>query len=434
MLLLLSVAGFLAALSPPAFSEAARPASPPAAPLTVDLDGDATPESVTAVSRGKKVQLEIRAGSARKVIAETSVPVPGNEADEVLLSAGSLASAGALLEVVAASGENECRSVWRFRDRSLSRVPVGTSAQPVAECGKRGEWSYGWDRPQEDAPAEYRRERTRETPDGPHHQVESFRYAGFRLEPDPARTMSEVRGIAIPSWFGARLYRKTSLDGLYARYDLSQLKTGARLRFVTDPAAGVFSVRLDTAAGERLLPVTGRQKGPGRNEVVLSLGSDSPPRKVLVTLAGGTVPGEAVLSGFGPELDGLYTPAMRITDGALRVFATAEDELAVNGLVGSWASEKGEAVAIVLASSEPVLLEIGKSRYQVNVERAPAGIDALFLPGDGTAPTSGILLRGPNAFTRVPIRCEGVASDPRECRSQGPGELLHRVGARLNSR
>ncbi|MDQ2979706.1 MAG: hypothetical protein M3R62_10840, partial [Acidobacteriota bacterium] len=94
MLLLLSAACFLAALSPPAFSEAARPAPPAPATLTVDLDGDGAPESVTAVVRGKKVRLEIRAGSARKVIAETSVPAPGKEADEVLLSAGSLASAG----------------------------------------------------------------------------------------------------------------------------------------------------------------------------------------------------------------------------------------------------------------------------------------------------------------------------------------------------
>lgn len=418
-----------------AFSQAASPASAPAtarnpASLSVDLDGDGTAESVTAALRGKKVRVEVRSGSSRKVLAEASPPVPADGAGEVSLSEGSLGSAGALLEVITQSPTQECRSIWRFRDQTLMRIPIGTPSAAVPECGKRGEWSSGWDRPREDAPAEYRRERTRETPDGPHHQVESFRYAGFRLESDPARSKSEVRGIAIPSWFRTTLYPKRFLDGLYARYDLAPLKKGPRLRFLTDPESGVFAVRLETPAGETALPVTGREPGSKKNEVVLTLGSRTPPARARVTLASETVPGEVELSGLGRELDGIYTPAMRVAAGALRAFESAEDELAVNGLVGSWATEKGGVLAITLVSPNPALLEIGKSRYRVSFSRAPSGVDALLLPDDGSLPTTGLLLRGPNALARVPVRCDTGGA----CRTDGPAELLRRVGARLNAR
>lgn len=421
---------FLAAFSHAApFASAPTAARTPAS-LSVDLDGDGTAESVTAVLRGKKVRVEVRSGNSRKVLAEASPPLPADGAGEVSLSAGSLGSAGALVEVITQSATQECRSIWRFRDQNLLRIPIGTPSEAVPDCGKRGEWSSGWDRPREDAPAEYRRERTRETPDGPHHQVESFRYAGFRMESDPARSKSEVRGIAIPSWFRTTLYPKRSLDGLYARYDLAPLKRGPRLRFVTEPESGVFAVRLETSAGESALPVSGREPGSKKNDVVLTLGSRTPPARVRVTLASETVPGEAMLSGLGRELDGLYTPAMRVAAGALRAFESAEDELAVNGLVGSWATEKGGVLEIALASPNPVLLEIGKSRYRVNFSRAPNGVDALLLPDDGSAPTTGLLLRGSNALARLPIRCETAGA----CRTDGPVELLRRVGARLNAR
>ena len=418
-----------------AFSQTTPAASAPAAArtsasLSVDLDGDGTAESVTAVLRGKKVRVEVRSGSSRKVLAEASPPVPADVAGEISLSAGSLGSAGALLEVITQSPTQECRSIWRFRDQTLLRIPIGTPSEAVSDCGKRGEWSSGWDRPREDAPAEYQRERTRETPDGPHHQVESFRYAGFRLESDPARSKSDVRGIAIPSWYRTTLYPKRLLDGLYERYDLTPLKRGPRLRFVTEPEAGVFAVRLETPAGESVLPVTGREPGSKKNEVVLTLGSRTPPARARVSLASETVPGEVVLSGFGRELDGPYTPAMRVAEGALRAFESAEDELAVNGLVGSWATEKGGVLTIALASPNPVRLEIGKSRYRVNFSRAPNGIDALLLPDASSAPAIGLLLRGSNALARVPIRCDTAGP----CRTDGPAELLRRVGARLNAR
>ncbi|MDQ2870812.1 MAG: hypothetical protein M3S32_08725 [Acidobacteriota bacterium] len=411
-------------------------AAPAAAPLTLDLDGDGTAETVTAAARGKNARVEVRSSPSGKVIAHADVPVPAAGASEVSLSAGSLGSAGALIEVVAAgaAGTEECRSIWRFRERSLSRVPVTVRAGPLPDCGERGAWSYGWDGSAPDAPAQYRRERTRETPEGTHHQVESFRYAGFTLEPDPARTRAEIRGLVIPSWYPTRLYQKASLEGLYARYDLSALKRGPRLQIVTDRSDGVFGVRIGPPGAEELLPVTARAPGPEKHDVVLTLGGRTPPVQLRITLAGGApVPGEAVLSGYSPAFDGFYSGAMHISEGKLRVFETAADELATNGLVGIWTSERGEPMAIALASADPVTLNIRKSKYRVELEGAPEGMDAVALPSGGGPPARGLQLRGPNSFSWIPILC-GEPGSSRDCRASGPAEILHRVGARMNAR
>ncbi|HXM77864.1 MAG TPA: hypothetical protein VOA00_01415, partial [Thermoanaerobaculia bacterium] len=99
---------FLAAFSQTTPAASAPAAARTSASLSVDLDGDGTAESVTAVLRGKKVRVEVRSGSSRKVLAEASPPVPANGAGEVSLSAGSLGSAGALLEVITQSPTQEC--------------------------------------------------------------------------------------------------------------------------------------------------------------------------------------------------------------------------------------------------------------------------------------------------------------------------------------
>ncbi|MEO8189887.1 MAG: hypothetical protein ABI682_06060 [Acidobacteriota bacterium] len=407
--------------------------------LSVDLDGDGTLETVGAAVHGKTVRLEVRSGSSRKVIARGDAPMPKSGVTAVALSEGPLGSAGALVEVVATSGTDaaavECRSVWRLREGALLRVPVGGRSGALPDCGERGGWVYGWDRPAADAPAQYRRERTRETADGTHHQVESFRYAGFQLELDRARSQAEIRGLIIPSWYPTRLYQKSSLESLYARYDLGVLKRGPRLQVVTDPAEGIFKVRIGVPGKEELLPVTARGGGPEQHDIVLTLGSATPPVELRITLAGGApVPGEAVLSGHSPSFDGFYSGAMHITDGALRIFATAADELATNGLVGHWTSEKGEPMSIALASSDPVLLNIRKGKFRMELEGAPDGLDALALPSDGGRPSRGVQLRGPNSFSWIPIQCAEAGASWRDCRVTGPGEILHRVGARMNAR
>src|SRR5450432_4322555 len=182
----------------------AAPAAGQAPSFSADLDGDGASESVSAVLRRKMARIEVRS-AAGKILASADAPAPAGN-PRIAFTAGSLGSAGALLEVIAASEKEECRSLWRFQQSSLSRVPlVGGTAASRADCSPPAGWAYTWDRPSEDAPAEYRRERTRETEGGTHHQVESFRYAGFRLEIDPARSRAEIRGIGIPRWYPARL-------------------------------------------------------------------------------------------------------------------------------------------------------------------------------------------------------------------------------------
>ena len=423
-----------ALLAPPLAAAAPSPA-PPAA-LSVDLDGDGALEQVSAIAKRRAARVEVRSAASGKVVARADVPVPGSKTDgipEINFSAGSLGSAGALLEVVAASGAQECRSVWRLREKSLLRVPLAASP-PASDCAPRGEWSYGWDRPAEDSPAEYRRERTRETGLGPHRRVESFRYAGFRLEVDPARSFSEIRGVRIPSWYAATLYRRSALEGLYAHYDLSALKKSPRVRFVTDPEQGIFAARLLSSAGERMLPVTKLERGAEGNEILLTLGSPESPVRARVALAGKPgVPSEVTLQGAGSDADVLYTPATLITEGGLHMFATAEDALVSTSLVGTWSGQNAEKVTMTLASNEPVLLGIGDLQFAVEVDRAPDGIDALFVPKAGGVPTSGLILRGPNSIERVPVRCEKAAA-PFRCHPAGPPEVLRRVGGRVNSR
>ena len=88
---------------------------------------------------------------------------------------------------------------------------------------------------------------------------------------------------------------------------------------------------------------------------------------------------------------------------------------------------------MTLASNDPVLVGIGKLQFAVDVDRAPDGIDALFVPKAGGAPTAGLILRGPDSIERVPVRCE-TAAPPFGCHPAGPPEVLRRVGGRINAR
>jgi hypothetical protein len=400
--------------------------------ISVDLDGTGSVETVTAAASKRGASLTVRSGEG-KTIASAEAPGPRTGAASVRLSAGSLGSAGALLEaIVTGAGTDECRSVWRLAGGSLLRVPVSTDDGSLPDCGPADGWTWSWDQPSKDAPARYRRERLRETPGGTLKQVESFRYAGFKLERDPERSVSEIRGLAIPSWFGATLYPKSTLESLYTRYDLSSLRAAPRLVWRTDPDAGVFDLEVERDGKRETMPVVSLSKGADRNERLVTVRGARGDRQVRMTLAGdSSSPAETVLANFDEGLDGFYTPAMRIVEGGLRIFASASDELGSNGLAGTWTGGKGETMAVTIAAADPLLLQISKGKYRVEIDAAPAGIDALLLATDG-APPFGVRLRGPNALERVPLRC---GSRPgRDCKPTGPGDRFHRVGARLNSR
>ena len=419
-------------------SLAAAPDATPAN-LAGDFDGDGTSEQAAAAVRRGSVRLEIRQDASGRVLAHADAPLPKGggapESASIDLSAGSLGSSGSLIAVTASSGDLECRTIWRYREGALSPVPIVGAKGPLPECGPRAGWRWTWERPDPEAPAQYRRERTREIPDGTHRQVESFRYAGFQMDLDPARTSAEIRGIPIPVWFPAEIYSRNALEGLYARYDLSGLKKAPRLRILNDPEAGVFSVRIRSAAGEKTLPVTATAPGELKTQVVLTLGSGEAPPRLLVNLPGrrrGSV-NEASLKGFAPGVDGYYTPATQFVDETIHLYSSAEEELAAGYFAGDWSSERGERVSISFASASPLLVAFGDARYTVDVEGAPDGIDAILTPDGRGAPSSGIVLKGPNAFEQFPVRCEGAPA-AGGCRKDGPGRVLRRVGGRINAR
>lgn len=405
----------------------------PTTRVTVDLDGDGVEETAVVSARGGKARLEIRDARGHR-LARVEASAPGSDA-AVALRAGSLGSAGSLLEVFAARGQSECRTVWRFRGGILAPIPIQGRGGSLAECGAR-EWSYRWDHSSESTPARYVRERSRQTADGTHHQTEVFAFTGFRLELDPRLSSAEIGGVAIPLWSDAALYPKPALVGLYSRFDLSALKSAPRLRILADRAEGVFALRFEgSSGGDRRLAVRAATRGKEENEVILRAESGSHEARVAVRLSGdGAIPLEAAVQGLDPALDSLYAPVLRFRDRAIQIFPSAADELAVEELVGTWTTQDGRSMAISLVSAFPALLRFGTSEVSVSIDRAPPQIDALLVPRDGSSPAIGIVLRGPDRVARLPVRCEAAEGGWVNCRRDGPAEPLHRVGARVNLR
>ena len=204
--------------------------SPPA--LTADLDGQGGRETAAAVVDGRTVALEIR-DARGELLAREIIPSPVQASPRAGLSLGPLGSAGALVETAATAAGTECRTLWRYRDGRLTRVPLLGASGPVADCGPP-EWKYRWDRPAEDAPALLMRERSRKRGNGVFREVEAYRYAGFRMEPDTGRFASSINDIEIPGWRDVTLYPRELPDRLAERYDLSLFRTEPRARLFAD--------------------------------------------------------------------------------------------------------------------------------------------------------------------------------------------------------
>ena len=104
-------------------------AAPSAAPPTVsaDLDGDGAAETVSASASRGGIRVEVRDASGKK-ISDTRAPGPAGDVVPFSLTTAPIGSAGALLEVSAATDASECVSIWRLRDRALSRVPIRDAA------------------------------------------------------------------------------------------------------------------------------------------------------------------------------------------------------------------------------------------------------------------------------------------------------------------
>jgi hypothetical protein len=400
------------------------------ASLTAPLSGEESLETAAARAKGKGVRLEI-SSAAGKVLARAESPSPGRH-PELLLRAGSIGSAGALLEVAASEGGTICRSVWRFHAGALARLPVRESGQPLPDCEPSGQWRTRWEETK-DAPALYVRERTRETPQGSLHETEAFAFAGFELARDAKRSSAAINGVAIPEWYEAQLYVKAELDLLFQRYGFANLRKAPRLRFEASRAQGVFAVVLEDRDGELRLPVTASKPLEG-DEPGVELTTANPPARVAVTLARGSIPQDAVVLGAGARFDGAYAPAIHWSPKAIRVYATAEQELAAEALPGVWANDQNERITITAIPGLGAV-QFGNVGVNLRIAEAPDGADVLLVPRDGTLPGSALALRGPNSFLRLPVRCgPDAAGTGPSCRIEGNGQTFKRLGSQLNVR
>jgi hypothetical protein len=410
-------------------------ASGAAPPLQVqaDLDGDGAVETAQVLVRGKKVRLEVLDAGGKRSAAET-VPSPRSRNASVAIESGLLGSTGALLDVAAAANGQECRSVWRYRDGDLHRLPVQSTAGALPDCAPAEGWSYRWERTSEEKPAVYVRERTRPTEGGPSRQVEVFGFTGFALALDPARSHSEIRGVVIPVWPRAVFYHPQALEALANRFDFAPLRSLPRLSIVTDRSRGIFSLRLSDTKGEIESPVTESAKSQEERRVRLTAGAAEAEAFVEVELANGTIPIEARARGLGARFDHVYTPVTRMKGEALRVFSTAEEELASEALAGAWANDRGESYEVLALPGPGGRVRFGQQEAAVRIDAAPAGTDVLLMPANGSATAIALDLRGPNVLDRVPVRCTSAGAGEPLCESTGPPERLRRIGARMNLR
>jgi hypothetical protein len=135
-----------------------------------------------------------------------------------------------------------------------------------------------------------------------------------------------------------------------------------------------------------------------------------------------------LVRGLGEDLAPAFIPVMRFIGSAFEVYESAEQELAVQGLSGTWDANNGERVQVSLVSPSPAVLRFGNSDFLLNIAQAPAGTDVALLPPKSSNPTLALTLRGPDAFARVRVSC-APANAAEPCRPEGGSQIFHRLGA-----
>ena len=431
------VAAVLAIVAPlpvaPPGAHAVAQLSGVAPSFTADLDGDGTSETVVAIPARGTVRIEIRDATGRR-LAEAKAPAPPGDVVPVTLTSGPLGSAGALVEVVAATDASECRTIWRYRDGKLTPLPIrDASGRALPDCAPPAGWIASWVREGEGLPAAWTREQTQKVDAGSLRTREAYGFAGFSLDFDPARSSSDVAGVPIPGWYAATLYSRGALETLYSRYRIAEMRSEPTLRIEADRARGIFALRFAGPAGTLVAPVDAYATGEG----TATLGARAGERTahVSVRLGGdGSVPYEVRVSGLGENWDRAYSPAGAWEGRGRQVFLSAADELTSNDLVGLWGDPSGRSQTFAIDGATPNRLRIDNTSYAVDLDGAAPPFDVLLLP---TAPGGrpwGLVLKGANGLERLPVACEGGPSPRPPCRGDGQPETLRRLGARLNAR
>jgi hypothetical protein len=399
--------------------------------LAVDLDGDGAEETVTAAPARGAVALEVRDSGGRK-LATAKAPAPRADVVHVELSAGPLGSPGSLIEVAASTDASECVSVWRFKGRGLARLPIRSAAgSEIPDCGRPGEWTWAWEREDQGRPSALLRERTEKVEGGILRVREVFAFAGFSLDEDPRRSGSEINAVPIPSWYRAIFYARPALEILYGRFDLSRMRSHPTLTIEADRERGVFSLRFTGPGGEFTAPVESSEAQKAK--VILGARVEGKPVRVSVSLGGdGSVPYQIEVEGLPAPFDQIYAPAGSWQGESRKIFPTAADEVAVEDLAGLWLDPGGKNVPIATEGVSPYRLRLGNELYAMDMARSEPPLDLLLFPTEPSGRPWGIALRGPNIFERVPLICTGQGA--AECRAEGPGKKLRRLGARLNAR
>jgi hypothetical protein len=406
-------------------------ASPAAAAPTVsaDLDGDGTSETVTASASKSGIKVEVRDARGKR-IADAVAPSPAGSVVPFTLTTAPIGSSGSLLEVAAATDSSECVSVWRLRDRALSRVPIrDASGHPLPDCQPPG-WTWRWES-ESGRPSKLVRERTEKVDAGTLTTREAFAFAGFSLDRDAARSGGEINGVPIPTWYRETLFTRPALEKLYARFDLAAMRSEPALTVDTDSSRGLFVLRFRADGKEITAPVDSYAATGGTATLAARAGDRT--AHVLIRLAGAgrSVPLEARVEGMGAPYDGTYAPAGSWRGGARQVYRNVADEVASEQLAGTWSAPGGQQTTLVVEGEPPYRMRSGASLFVVDVDAAAPPVDLFLRPASGTGSGWAVALRGPNAMERTPCRFEGESA---ACVSDGPAETLRRVGARVNVR
>ena len=399
----------------------------------MDLDGDGREETVSATSERGAVRLAVR-GPNGAVFASGKAPAPSGDIVQVELSAGSLGSAGALLEVSASTDTSTCVSIWRFHEGRLARLPIhDAKGKDLPDCERAGEWTYRFESVGEGRPAELVRERSEKSSQGALRIREAFAFAGFSLDADPRRSTREIEGVPIPAWPDSVYYSTAALETLYGRYDLSRMRAEPTLRIRADPDRGVFTLEFSGDGASLSAPV---ESYAARSHEV-DLGAKFGERKAQVTVSFAGDPNQPIevrVEGLGEPYDRIYGPAGTLHGRGPRVFGSAADELAVQELDSTWLDSHGGHWPLALDGSPPFRLRVEGDLYAIDLGRAEKPADLVLTPVAAGRPW-GIVLRGRNVIERIPVTCAGApdGSPPPPCRIEGPPERMRRLGARANA-